>query len=314
MVKIYNLDQIKDVLTRIDPVKLIEEGFVAYSQGKVVVPPVGEMIFEDPPGELHIKYGYIKDDEYYVIKIASGFHENAKLGLPSNNGMMLLFNQKTGELVSILLDEGHLTDVRTAAAGAVVAKYLAPSNVHRIGIMGPGIQGRMQLQYLQSEIKCKDVLVWGRNKEKLENYKIDMGNLGFNIETSMNVNDMSTCNFIVTCTPSTEPILLEEFVRKGTHITAMGSDTKDKQELDPKILQNADRIIVDSIPQAKERGESYQAMKVGLIDTSDIVELGEIISDQNLGRCSDDEITVTDLTGVAVQDIQITKAVYEALK
>ena len=118
MTKIFNLDQIKAALINIDPVQAIEEGFVAYSRGKVVVPPVGEMIFKNPPGDVHIKYGYIVDDDYYVIKIASGFYENVKLGLPSTNGLMLVFDQRTGELASVLLDEGYLTEVRTAAAGA----------------------------------------------------------------------------------------------------------------------------------------------------------------------------------------------------
>ncbi|MHA2501008.1 MAG: ornithine cyclodeaminase family protein, partial [Candidatus Hodarchaeales archaeon] len=137
MTKIINLKEINEALKKIDVVQSIEEGFVAYSQGKVVVPPVGEMIFQDPPGDVHIKYGFIEGDDYYVVKIASGFPENINLDLPSSNGLMLLFSQKTGELACILLDEGHLTNVRTAAAGAVVAKYLAPQEVNRIGILGP---------------------------------------------------------------------------------------------------------------------------------------------------------------------------------
>jgi len=143
MAKIFNLSQIKDVLKNIDPLQAIEEGFVAYSQGKVVVPPIGEMLFENPPGDVHIKYGYIKGDDYYVIKIASGFYENIKLDLPAGTGLMLVFKQKTGELACILLDEAYLTNVRTAEAGAVVAKYFAPKDVYCIGIFGAGIQGRM---------------------------------------------------------------------------------------------------------------------------------------------------------------------------
>ena len=135
---------------------------------KAVVPPVGELVLQDPPGDVHIKYGYLTDDDYYVIKIASGFYENPKLGLPSSNGLMLVFEQKTGELRSILLDEGHLTDVRTAVAGAIAARYLAPSNVSRIGILGTGIQARLQLQYLQPVTSCRDVIVCGRDQLKLD--------------------------------------------------------------------------------------------------------------------------------------------------
>ena len=314
MTKIIKLSQIKEALKNFDPIQGIEEGFVAYSQGKVVVPPIGEMIFEDPPGDAHIKYGFIKDDDYYVIKIASGFYDNPKIGLPCSNGLMLLFSQKTGELKCILLDEGYLTNVRTAAAGAVAAKYLAPKNVHRIGIFGAGLQGKMQLEYLKPIRDCRDVIVWGVNQQELDAYKEDMEPLGFTIQTTLEADDIaSTCNLIVTCTPATSPLLREEQIQKGTHITAMGSDTPEKQELDSAILKKADRVVVDSISQVLERGESFQAMKAGLIKKEDLVELGTIISNMEMQRSSEDEITIADLTGVAVQDIQISKAVWKAI-
>ena len=121
-VRIIPLDQIEGILKAMqvtDIIDAIQEGFVAYSNGSVVVPPVGEMLFENPPGEAHIKYGYIVGDDAYVIKIASGFYENSALGLSPNAGLMLMFSQKTGRLETILLDEGCLTNARTAAAGAV---------------------------------------------------------------------------------------------------------------------------------------------------------------------------------------------------
>ncbi len=314
MAKIFNLSQIKDVLKNIDPLQAIEEGFVAYSQGKVVVPPIGEMLFENPPGDVHIKYGYIKGDDYYVIKIASGFYENIKLNLPAGTGLMLVFKQKTGELACILLDEAYLTNVRTAEAGAVVAKYFAPKDVHCIGIFGAGIQGRMQLESLKPIIKCKDVIVWGINNQELDAYKNDMEPLGYNIQTTLDTDDIATsCNLIITATPSKSPLLRADQIRKGTHITAMGSDTPEKNELEPKILQKADIIVADSISQCQSRGEIFQAIKAGLIKKEDIVELGNAIAKKELQRSSDEQITVADLTGVAVQDIQISKAVYEAL-
>lgn len=314
MAEIFNLNQIKEVLGNIDTIKSIEEGFAAYSQGKVVVPPIGELIFDNPPGDTHIKYGYIKEDEYFVIKIASGFYENYKLNLPSNSGLMLVFKQKTGELACILLDEGYLTDVRTAAAGAVAAKYLAPKNVHRIGIFGAGIQGRMQLKYLKSIVNCKDVIVWGINREELDSYKNDMETHGYSVHTTLEADDIAaSCNLIVTATPSKTPLLQAGQIRKGTHITAMGSDTHEKQELDTGILQKADIVAADSIDQSDSRGEIFKAKEAGVLTNEDIVELGNVIASKELQRTSDDQITVADLTGVAVQDIQISKAVYEAL-
>ncbi|MFX0151806.1 MAG: ornithine cyclodeaminase family protein [Candidatus Hodarchaeota archaeon] len=315
MTEIIKLDQIKRILKKIDPLKLIEEGFIAYSQGKVVVPPVGEMIFEDPPGDCHIKYGFIKGGDYYVVKIAQGFYDNPKIGLPSIHGLNILFSQKTGEIICILLDEGHLTNVRTAAAGAVVAKYLAPKDVHQIGILGYGIQGKMQVEFLKSVVTCRKALVWGRTQEGLDKYQNEMENCGFKIQTTMDIQDITkSCNLIVTCTPAKAPLLTADQIQEGTHITAMGSDTPEKQELDPVILQKADRVIVDSVSQAQSRGECFHALKEGKIVKEELVELGRMISNKKFQRASDQEITVADLTGVAVQDIQISKAVYEGLK
>jgi len=314
MEKIFNLSQIISVLKELHLIQEIEEGFVAYSKGKVVVPPVGELNFRNPPGDVHIKYGYIIDDEYYVIKIASGFYESPESSRFTSDGLMLLFKKGTGELACALLDECHLTNVRTAAAGAVVAKYLAPKNVQCIGILGAGTQGRMQLEYLEPIVTCKKVIVWGINQQELDDYKKDMEPLGFNIQTTLNADDIaSSCNLIITATPSTFPLLSADKIQNGTHLTAMGSDTPEKNELDPRILQKADIVVADSISQCLLRGEIHHALKAGLLKQESIVELGNVIINKDLQRTSEEQITLADLTGVAVQDIQISKAVYKAL-
>jgi len=317
MQQIYALNQILEVLENVDVsdiVDSIEDGFVAYSQGKVTVPPVGELLFKDPPGDVHIKYGCIVGDDYYVIKIASGFYDNPKLDLPSFSGMMLMFNQKTGQLESILLDEGHLTNIRTAAAGAVAARYLAPRNVSRIGIFGTGCQGRLQLEYLKPIVNCKEVIAWDISRENLTDYKETLEAQDYNIETTMDAAEIAeSCNLIVTATPSQTPFLQADQIRKGTHITAMGSDTPAKQELDSEIIRRADRVVADSIDQSQTRGEVFQARKAGSINNEQIFELGNVIEDKALQRTSDEQITVADLTGVAVQDIQICKIVSNAL-
>jgi ornithine cyclodeaminase len=315
MSKIYSLSEIMDVLKSFDPIEEIEEGFVAYSAGKAVIPPVGEMLFKDPPGETHIKYGYLIDDDYYVIKIASGFFESPSSSRYTSDGLILLFKKGTGELACALLDECHLTNVRTAAAGAVSAKYLAPKNIDCIGILGAGTQGRMQLEYLSPVIDCKDIMVWGLNQNELDDYKKDMEPLGYRIQTTLNTEDIADrCNLIVTATPSKSPLLSADKIRRGTHITAVGADTPEKIELDPKILQKADIVVADSISQCLLRGEIHQALKAGVLEKERIVELGNIIAKPELRRISEEQITIADLTGVAVQDIQIAKAVFHALK
>lgn len=315
MSKIYNLAQIKDVLKSLQPIQEIEEGFVAYSEGKAVIPPVGEMIFKKPPGETHIKYGYLLDDDYYVIKIASGFFESPSSSRYTSDGLILLFKKGTAELACVLLDECYLTNVRTAAAGAVSAKYLAPKNIECIGVLGAGTQGRMQVEYLAPVIDCKEIMVWGMNQNELDDYKKDMEPLGYRVQMTLSTEDIAAhCNLIVTATPSKSPLLSADKVRKGTHITAMGSDTPEKNELDPKILQEADIVVADSISQCLLRGEIHQALKAGVLEKERIVELGDLIVRPELRRISEEQITIADLTGVAVQDIQIAKAVYHALE
>jgi len=313
--QIFSLGQIEVALPSVDLMAEIEHGFVAYSQGRSVVPPVGELVLEDPPGEVHIKYGYLKGDDYYVIKIASGFYGNVSLGLPTSNGMMLMFSQKTGQPVAAMLDEGYLTDVRTAVAGAIAAKYLAPAKVKRIGIVGTGMQAKLQLEYLMPVTDCRDVVVWGRGAEKCAKYREHATALGFNVTATTDADEvLRTCNLIVTTTPAESPLLKNaDLLQPGTHITAMGSDTHTKQELAASLLAKADLVVADSISQCLERGEIHQALKVDAIKESNLIELGTIIANPvGIGRSNDEQITIADLTGVAVQDIQITKAVYEA--
>jgi ornithine cyclodeaminase len=311
--KIATLAQIREVLPSLDLIPAIEAGFVAYSSGQATVPPVGELILDK--GEVHIKSGFIAGEDLYVIKIASGFYGNPALGLPSGNGCMLLFKQSTGESAAILLDEGHLTDIRTAVAGAVAAKYCAPRKVERIGIVGAGVQARLQLEWLKRVSDCRDVLVWGPLQGELEDYKREMGSRGFEVETTSDAAAiLKACNLVITATPSKKPLLRAADLRPGTHITAVGSDTPDKQELDSEILARADVIVADSLSQCLLRGEIHKALESGRIREERCIELGDVISGREKGRTSENQITVVDLTGVAVQDIAIASAVYRALQ
>lgn len=307
--------EIETLVSQIDLVAAMEDGFAAYSQGRCVVPPVGELLLDEAPGEVHIKYGYIRGDEFYVVKIASGFFNNPSLGLPSGSGMMLLFKQTTGEPAAILLDQGRLTDLRTAAAGATSAKHLAPSRIDRIGIVGTGVQARLQLEQVGPIVGCRRVLVAGRGGGKLEAYRDEMEAKGFAVETTLDPAEVAgRCRLIVTTTPAKKPLLRAADIRPGTHITAVGSDTPEKQELDSRILTNADLVVADSISQCRLRGEISRALRTGEIDESRIVELGTIVSGDTPGRTTEAQITVADLTGVAVQDVQIAAEVFEAHK
>lgn len=314
------LDEIKRLVDKSQLIREIETGFVLYSSGKVNIPPVGFLHFDQPPGDVHIKYGSIAGDDYYVLKMASAFPGNRALNIPVADGLMLLFSQKTGQLKRILLDEGWLTDMRTAAAGAVAAKHLAAKNVRQIGIVGTGVQARLQLAFLRDVTDCQRCMVWGRDHAKAKQMVDELRaqdhfrEWGLEIEATDNLDDLlGSCELIVTTTPSNTPLIRADQVRKGTHITAMGSDDHGKQELEAEVLAKADIIVADSVSQCIDHGECCAAVKGKLIEADAIQELGSIIINPDTGRSSDDQITVADLTGIAVQDIQIAKMVNRAL-
>ena len=318
---VLELDEIKRLVDIPQVIREMETGFVLYSEGQVEVPPVGFLHFEEPPGDVHIKYGFVSGDEYYVLKMASGFYNNADLGLPISDGLLLVFSQKTGELKLILLDKCWLTDVRTAAAGAVAAKHLAPKNIHRIGIVGTGVQAKMQLEMLRDVVDCTSCLVWGRDSTKVQRMIADLRASesvqawegGLEIEAAPTLDDLvSQCNLIVTTTSARSPLIRADQVQQGTHITAMGSDDHGKQELEAEVLGKADLVVADSVSQCVDHGECFGAVREGHIAADSILELGNVIKNGEIGRTTEDQITVADLTGVAIQDIQIAKMVARA--
>jgi len=316
---ILTLDEIKRLINIPQLIRDIETGFVLYSEGRAHVPPVGFLHFDTPPGDVHIKYGYLVDDDYYVLKVASAFYSNSELNLPTNDGLILVFSSQTGNVEFILLDQGWLTDMRTAAAGAVAAKHLANRHIDAIGIVGTGVQAKLQLELLRDVVDCKQCYVWGRDSTKARRMtdelykKKSIQAWGIEIEVSDDLGSLvSQCNLIVTTTPARQPLIQADQVQKGTHITAMGSDDYGKQELASDLLAKADLVVADSISQCVDHGECRTAVQDNQIEESAILELGHVIKNPKIGRTSEYQITIADLTGVAVQDIQVARMVAQA--
>lgn len=309
--KVLTRQQIEQLLSIPKVLQAIEQGFMLYSRGEAVVPPVGSMHFDSPPGDCHIKYGYAKNGKHYVVKIASGFYDNPKHGIPTSNGLMLLFDKQTGIPVCALLDEGRLTDLRTAAAGCIAAKYLAPKDVTSVGIVGTGGQSYYQLKLLTFATTCRRVMIYGRDVEKAKKLAQHPDLREWDITAVPDLERLTAeCNLIVTTTSSARPLLFASHLQPGTHITAVGADDVGKQELDAHIFAKVDRVIVDSRSQCAAFGDVSYALKKGLIEKERLIELGEVIANPSLGRTSQDQITVCDLTGIAIQDLQIAESVY----
>ena len=308
-----NWDEMKPLIAKMDINDAMRNAFIEYSNGNAVIPPVGELIMQQPPGEVHIKYGYIQGGSHYVIKIASGFPDNQKENIKPGQGMMLLFDIQTGMPEAILIDDANLTDIRTAIAGAITSQALSNQDLESFTIIGTGVQARYQAIHVSQLMKIEKVRVWGRDPAKAYQLREDLPDLDVNIEEDIE-KLIKESGLIITTTSSKEPLIQSDWVKPGTHITAVGSDTPEKCELDPNILSMADLVVADSLEQNLIRGEIHQAVKRSIINSESIVELGEIFAGLNPGRTNDDSITVADLTGVAVQDLVIAKAVLSAKK
>lgn len=310
LLNILDLPTIKNHLDEALVLESIEKNFVAYSNGNSVVPPVGHLVF--PRGDCHIKYGYIKDDPFFVIKVASGFHDNPQKGLNASTGLMLICSAETGEPIALLDDEGHLTDVRTAIAGAVAGKYLAASRTEIIGVVGAGVQAELQLLSISAVTGCQRALVWNRHHDKADALAEKFADSKIELQSVADLEELvSRTRHIVTTTPATTPLIQSEWVQPGTHITAVGADCPGKQELATDLVSRADVLVVDSVSQCINQGEIQTALAAGRIAQSDLIELGNVIDGGSRGRTDDTQITIADLTGVAVQDIAIAGSVYE---
>ena len=309
--KIIPLNEIKK---RVDLLQILasqKEGFKAYSQGKVIVPPVGHLSFKFPPGDCHIKYGHVEGDDVFVIKIAGGFYDNLKThDISATQGLILVLSAVTGQPMVLLQDDGYLTNLRTAIAGLIAAKHLAPKNIEAIGVLGTGEQAFLQVAILKDFINCRNLWVWGRNVDHIKRYAEKIGNEGFDVKIANSPREIAqNCNLIITTTASNCALLKAEDIRPGTHITAIGADTPGKQELDPMIFRMADICAVDSKSQCMDHGDTFYAIRDNCVNEDDLVELGVIIARPDLGRTSENQITLIDLTGIAIQDIQIAKEI-----
>ena len=295
-------------------IPIIEDAFKSLALGKTTMPPILRLDIEKYHGESDVKAAYIDGLDSYAIKVASGFFNNPNLGLPSSNGLMILLDSKTGMLKSVLLDKGYLTDVRTAIAGAIAAKHLSNPESSNVGIIGAGIQAKMQLEALLLVRNIKTAYIWSRDSKKTNKFVQNIKDK-INIKIIACESPEQTVNLseiLITCTPSKSPIIKSEWLKKGLHITAMGSDAEMKNELDPKIIKDCDCYIPDSQSQTSILGELNHAIKAGLVSAEKKYnELGSVIINSNLGRSNINDVTVADLTGTGVQDTAIARHTYK---
>ncbi|QHQ34409.1 cyclodeaminase [Algicella marina] len=289
-------------------VDCIDAAFRALTDEGVVMPPVLSMHLPRANGEVDIKTAYLPGFSGFAVKVSPGFFDNPARGLPSTSGLMILFSAETGQVQAVFLDNGYLTDVRTAAAGAVAARALSRKDAKHVVILGAGTQARMQLQALTLVRPVERAVIWARNAEKAAQAARDCAeNLGIVVESTTDCEGTITgADIIVTTTPSADPLVMADWLRPGQHVTAMGSDQPGKSELDPACFKRADLYVPDRLSQTRKMGELRAAIDAGfVVQDRDFAELGDILCGSAPGRGSPDDITIADLTGTGAQDTAI---------
>ena len=295
-------------------IECVEGAFHALATKAVIMPPIMRLDIIENNGEIDVKTAYIPGADNLAIKISPGFFDNPNLGLPTTNGLMVLFSTRTGMVEALLLDNGYLTEVRTAAAGAVAAKYLARADSACAAILGTGSQAALQLEALTLVRDIERATIWGRNFDKAEAIAAKLSKrLGFPVVACGSVKDATAeADIIVTTTPSQEPILMAEHISTGQHITAMGSDSEHKNEIDPIIVAETANYFCDRLSQVQVLGELHNAIDKGLTSKStEYPEIGQVISHQKPGRENSNDITLFDSTGTGIQDTAIATLAYQ---
>ena len=291
----------------------VEAAFAALASGAVVMPPILRLDIAEAHGEVDVKSAYVPGLDSFAIKVSSGFFDNPGLGLPSLNGLMMLLSARTGLPEALLLDNGYLTDLRTAAAGAVAARHLSRADSQGAGILGAGVQAHLQLEALMLVRPITAASIWARDPDKAHAAARELSRrLSIPVEAVADAEvACAGADIIVTTTPATQPILQAAWLRPGQHVTAMGSDAEHKNEIAPAVVARAS-YFADSLSQTRRLGELHHAIAAGVVDPArSFAELGQVIAGQVPGRRNAEDITLCDLTGTGVQDTAIATLVLQ---
>jgi ornithine cyclodeaminase len=296
-------------------VDAVEAAFSALAAPGAVMPPVLSMHLPQVNGEVDVKTAWLPGFDGFAVKISPGFFDNPARGLPSLNGLMVLLSARTGLLEAVFLDNGYLTDLRTAAAGAVAARHLAPSRVDVAGVVGTGVQARMQIAAAHLVRPFSEVRVWGRDSAKAAACAADIAaSLGVAARAESDLPRlMEACQLVVTTTPARSPMITRAMLHPGLHVTAMGSDQPGKNEIAADALVAADLYVCDRLAQVRAMGELRAALEAGLWSMPEPPELGQLVAGQRAGRASTRCVTICDLTGTGAQDTAIAAHALRAL-
>ena len=281
-------------------VDAIANGFKALASGDVTAAPAQRLWMPDGAGPIQARTAFVHGTSSYAVKIGpSG---------GATGGSLMLFDAASNQLQTMLLDNGYLTRLQAAAAGAVAARALARADAKVAGILGAGDHAFRHAEALLLVRKIENFLVWDADAALARALADRIASAhGIPVEVADTAEAVvRSSDIVVTVTPARSPIVPADWLHPGLHITAVGADAGNKNELAPEVLAEADVYVADSREQCRWSGELTHAIGAGLINESDrIPELGEVVAGQHPGRSDDHEITVVDLTGTGVQDAAI---------
>ena len=278
--------------------RVVEAAFADHGKGLVQMPP--KVYVTLPAGDFRTMPGFLPSLGIAGVKIVNVHPDNPKMGLPTVMALTVILDIATGKPAAIL-NATRLTDLRTGAAGAIAAKYLAPKKECVLGVIGTGRQAEAQVRATAQEVILTSVRVWSRDPVHAKAFAARLAPLS---AESVSLEKACDCDILVTTTPSRTPVIRSEWIHPGMHINAIGADAPGKEELDPEILHRA-RVFVDDPAQAFHSGEINVPISTGKYQPWMIAgTLGEVVTGKRK-RESPDEITVFDSTGLAVQDLAI---------
>jgi ornithine cyclodeaminase len=315
MIPIIQEEALRATVTPDRAVAVVRDAFLADGEGRTHVPSAINLDIASARGEFHVKTAHIEGVPYIGVKIASGFYDNVSKGLPSGSGLIALFDASTGLPAALLLDNGFLTDIRTGAAGAVAADYLARRDITTVGVIGSGVQARHQVRCLRVVRTFPRLIAWSPTRERLDAYCAEMAMEGYEVKAAEDPEEVcAAADVLITTTPTKKPVVQAAWLHSGMHVTAVGADSPGKHELEAGCLDIADLVVVDRYGQCAAFGELKHALEAALLTRHDVhAELGEIVAGKKRGRTSDAEITIADLTGVGFQDTAIAAAAFTSL-
>ena len=303
-------EDVKASLSMKETIEAVEEAFREDGRGTAQMPPKSYLIYKKYNGDLRSMPAYLEGMDATGVKVVNVHPDNRGRGLPTVMALVVLNSPKTGAPTAVM-GGTFLTNMRTGAAGAVAAKYLAKKSTKTVGLVGAGAQGKTQLLGLAEIFEIETVKVADVSLDRCRALEEEATTfLDASYEISTDIKGVCDVDILVTTTPSRKPLVKDEWIREGTHINAIGADAAGKEELDPAILKRA-KVVVDDIVQASHSGEVNVPLAEGVIAPADIyATIGEVVARKVPGRKDDDEITVFDSTGLAIQDVATASRVY----